>query len=596
MAGPGERAATLSRMFRAKGPRSATLVASVLLASACRDPTQVTVELSTDVDCANLQGTTITNGKLGGIEDVPFATETEACTPTTNDEFIGTIVLFPSESKEEKFGVKVVAGVRRPASECLAPRYEGCIVARRGLKFAPHTPLVLPIVLREACLDVFCDPQTTCVKGECVSATIDPGDCLPPKGCGEDELPTMGDGSVESGAGGASGSAGAGGQDAAAPDASVGGAAGAGGTSSGGGGGAGAPDAGVDRTAAGGAFPDSGSDGAPEAAPDATITCVAPSANCNGVATDGCETNTSDDPAHCGACAHDCFGGACVSGVCGAVTVATSIIGNPWDVTTDATHLYWTENMPGAVGRSLPDGSSLEVLGTGLGSLRGLAVDATHVYFAFHDVNGSIQRVPRAGGTIETFAANEPWPLRVLADATHVYWSCYQNAGRIRRAPKTGGPAETIATETLTWGLALDATTAYFGTYRSNGSIFSVPKGGGATATLTTSMRPTSGVALFGGDVLFTRWQGMTGDVLSVPVSGGTATVLAAGEGNPMSVAADASGTYWTNNGADQLRWLPAGGAPTTLASAVAGPKNLALTATSVYFTITGAVLRVAKP
>src|SRR5690349_6959539 len=42
----------------------------------------------------------------------------------------------------------------------------------------------------------------------------------------------------------------------------------------------------------------------------------------------GCGANLDTDPHHCGRCGHDCLGGGCIDGVCGAVLVAPGTNGD----------------------------------------------------------------------------------------------------------------------------------------------------------------------------------------------------------------------------------------------------------------------------
>lgn len=61
---------------------------------------------------------------------------------------------------------------------------------------------------------------------------------------------------------------------------------------------------------------------------------------------------------------------------------------------------------------------------------RSLAVDATHVYFTDAGprmIDGAIDRVAKAGGALETLAADQDQPYRLTIDDTYVYWT---NAGR----------------------------------------------------------------------------------------------------------------------------------------------------------------------
>ena len=179
----------------------------------CRTPTQVTVELSTDLACpdpgggaalAELNGATVTVGAPGQIEGKATTGSTEACDPAGDDlHRIGSIVVVPSDEDDAELGVKVVAGIGESSAEsCIeSNRYAGCIVARRALRFVPHEPLYLPIVLRYECIDRPCSPTTTCVRGECVSALVeDPSICVTPGACSEDSL-----GGGDGGAGGGDG-------------------------------------------------------------------------------------------------------------------------------------------------------------------------------------------------------------------------------------------------------------------------------------------------------------------------------------------------------------------------------------------------------
>ena len=72
--------------------------------------------------------------------------------------------------------MRIVSGVIRAAGECAQgggqpPDYTGCIVARRELSFVPHTPLTLPIVMRQDCVNIPCSAQQTCDNGVCVDDT-----------------------------------------------------------------------------------------------------------------------------------------------------------------------------------------------------------------------------------------------------------------------------------------------------------------------------------------------------------------------------------------------------------------------------------------
>jgi hypothetical protein len=85
--------------------------------------------------------------------------------------------------------VRVTADVDGESPCTSADGYAGCIVARRLLRFVPHTSLTLPINLTADCVGVKCDPASTCFDGKCFKATIDnASDCATVKGC----VPTTG--------------------------------------------------------------------------------------------------------------------------------------------------------------------------------------------------------------------------------------------------------------------------------------------------------------------------------------------------------------------------------------------------------------------
>ena len=144
------------------------IVAAVSL-SDCLDPTEIRVVISTDVACSQVNSTAIAVGKPGDDSTVTNA-KTSAC---SDDGGIGTIVLTPSHGIDDDVGIRVTLGVgAMAADQCVAPKFAGCIVARRSLPYYPHTPLTLPIDMQQACLDDFCDPSSTCVNGSCVDAGV----------------------------------------------------------------------------------------------------------------------------------------------------------------------------------------------------------------------------------------------------------------------------------------------------------------------------------------------------------------------------------------------------------------------------------------
>jgi hypothetical protein len=164
---------------------------ALVAAASCRDPTEVTLVLTTDVDCSKLNETSITVGTSDDVTTKAPVAVTTDCNPTgTGAHTIGTLVVIPdSTGASDAFAVRVVSAVGKSATaDCVASDgYSGCIVALRELSFVSHTSLTLPIVMRLDCEGVDCGANQTCVEGVCKSSVIDPTRCQ--VDCSEATLP-----------------------------------------------------------------------------------------------------------------------------------------------------------------------------------------------------------------------------------------------------------------------------------------------------------------------------------------------------------------------------------------------------------------------
>jgi hypothetical protein len=136
-------------------------------------------------------------------------------------------------------------------------------------------------------------------------------------------------------------------------------------------------------------------------------------------------------------------------------------------------------------------------------------------------------------------------------------------------------------------GFVVDATNVYWTT--QDGNLVSVPIGGGTPSTLESGMCDLGGIAEYSTTLYFTG--GCTsGDIYAVPTGGGTVQTLATGQ-QPYDVAADATRVYWTNynisgipqNNGSLASVLITGGSPTTLASQLWEPTGIAVDSSSVY-------------
>lgn len=181
---------------------------------ACREPTQITLSVTTDALCPEaaltaprLVDALFATGKTIDPKDFTPSALTDQC-QTGDPNVIGTLVLLPS-GDDLAVEVLVVAGVELAgasgavsplslsAEACQALVQNGgvggiegkpCILVRRRLGFVEHTKLVLPIDLDTRCIGKKCGEDESCFKGNCVPIDVecDVSGCNDPPGCTED--------------------------------------------------------------------------------------------------------------------------------------------------------------------------------------------------------------------------------------------------------------------------------------------------------------------------------------------------------------------------------------------------------------------------
>jgi hypothetical protein len=155
--------------MRSKALSLAALFGGLLVAGpSCRAATELTLIIRTNVSCAQVKdwrGVAVYVGKPGAESaDQAPTLVTQECEA---DGRIGSLVVVPSGAKDDSIGVRVVAGTSRNPEECAANDYRGCIVARRAIRFTPHSGLDLHVELQSSCLDIGCDAQKTCIDRRC---------------------------------------------------------------------------------------------------------------------------------------------------------------------------------------------------------------------------------------------------------------------------------------------------------------------------------------------------------------------------------------------------------------------------------------------
>jgi hypothetical protein len=154
------------------------VLASLAIAVSCREPTQVTLRVTSGEPCSSLGGVQIVVGPNPAETQARFEQRTPAAVTRDCDAsgLIGTLVVAPGGQSAT---IVVAAAVRlagNPAPDptsCVdATNAKSCIIARRSFAFLDHTSLTLPIELDPLCVGKSCDPASTCFRGACVDATV----------------------------------------------------------------------------------------------------------------------------------------------------------------------------------------------------------------------------------------------------------------------------------------------------------------------------------------------------------------------------------------------------------------------------------------
>lgn len=180
----------------------------------------------------------------------------------------------------------------------------------------------------------------------------------------------------------------------------------------------------------------------------------------------------------------------------------------PLYVAIDEEFVYWT-NDGGLVLRADRGGGGVAMVASSLGDgpAGGLALDATHVYFA-DTGGGRVFSIPKDGsGQLSVVAANQLGPLGVAVDDRHAYWTSV-DSGEVKRRSLDGGPVEIIATgqDGPSW-IALGPNHVYW-TNRTGNTVMSADKGSFRNTVVAAGQDGPNGIGL-DGDTLY--WVNQAG-------------------------------------------------------------------------------------
>jgi hypothetical protein len=241
-----------------------------------------------------------------------------------------------------------------------------------------------------------------------------------------------------------------------------------------------------------------------------------------------------------------------VAKIGGAVDTLAAQQTDPWFVTVDASHVYWTNSCTvdgcGIFAHAKAAAAMEEILP--MPAVDALATDGSSLFWIQTNVpSGGVYTMSLPKGPVQKLVDGLDHPWGIALDEGFVYWTD-EDAGNIGRVAKAGGTKEMVATTNVgAWALAVDATGVYWSVYLPDtGFVASAPKAGGPATMLATNLDSPAGVVV-DGDNLYVAVEGSTsaGTVLRIPVGGGPAVAVATGQPRPTNVAVDGACIYWSN-------------------------------------------------
>ncbi len=324
--------------------------------------------------------------------------------------------------------------------------------------------------------------------------------------------------------------------------------------------------------------------------------CDAPSVVCGASCVD-----LESDPAHCGACDHDCQGGSCEGGICQAVAIGEGLK-SPQMIAVGGGFVFAVA--ANQVLRVPTSGGPTEIVATEAAGylVAGVAADAERVYWVYGGSPPELRYAPVTGGEIVTVDTTTAPPVawsmgaNLALGASGIYWSYNAGIGRAALDGSNAGVFLALPSGTAR-SLALDDAFVYWTGEDAGPGLWKVPVGGGAPAQITAVSVGGVGLAV-AGDRAYT--VDFANSVDSVELSSGQIeTVSFAPESYPRCITTDPEAVYWTAFGLGSVRRASIGGPLEVLADQQPLPVGIAVDATSIYWANAGnpgALMKIAKP
>lgn len=259
---------------------------------------------------------------------------------------------------------------------------------------------------------------------------------------------------------------------------------------------------------------------------------------------------------------------------CGGVPVALATnLSSPSSIAVKLANVYWTDYGDGTVSSVLSSeamGAHNPPFASGQLQAIGIALDASHVYWANHAIEGGIfyESLPVTPDDFNSLGGVIDSPEFLATDGQNVYYTTSPSSG-LNVIAKVGVPGSATTEVTMLatspqvpTGIAVDTTYVYWSTKSDadagtqavgmqdagtqNGQVLRIPITGVGLPTTLAEGEDARGAAL---DADYFYWVNPSnGTVMKVPLEGGDGgIVVASDQPAPVWVAVDDSGIYWVN-------------------------------------------------
>lgn len=294
-------------------------------------------------------------------------------------------------------------------------------------------------------------------------------------------------------------------------------------------------------------------------------TCEDGYRDCNDRPDDGCEVDVRADTANCGACEHDCLGGACSESRCGPVVMyqaATLVSG----VAVDDAWVYFGQANDGIarIAKAAPANGAVPETVVSASLPLGMAVRGAQLVYSDNGQLLSVDKRGGAPGPLVNGPFEAPWGVALDAKTGDLYWA------------NSGSTAQVAGI----WRLALDGTVHAYELCPTTGAC---------------GIR--QGLAVADDGVFWSLNNFLPGGVIGAKKSDSSQTVFVQSTPTALFVAVDETYVYWTTQDVVGFRARDPVAPVQTLAQ-VNGYGGIAVDETNVYFgeAIGKTLKRVRKP